>query len=73
MMFLSGIFFPLSQGWMNSLSKVFPLTYTNNALRDVMIRGEGIGGITSTLGASVVFTAVIFIVGTYLVSKGESI
>ncbi len=73
MMFLSGIFFPLSQGWMSSLSKVFPLTYTNNALRDVMIRGEGLGGITSALGISIAFTAAIFVVGTYLISKGESV
>ncbi|MCC7568973.1 MAG: ABC transporter permease [Candidatus Methanofastidiosa archaeon] len=73
MMFLSGIFFPLSQGWMASVSKIFPLTYVNDALRDVMIRGEGISGVAQPLGISIVFAAAIFVIGTLLVMRGESI
>lgn len=31
--------------WVNWLSKVFPLTYSAQALRDVMVRGKGLGDV----------------------------
>ena len=43
MSFLSGSFFPLdgSPGWLRALSNVLPLKHLNDAMLDVMVRGEG--------------------------------
>jgi ABC-2 type transport system permease protein len=67
MMFLSGTFFPLEQmpGYLQAISKVLPLTYLNNGLRDTMIYANS----NSALGnlAVVGVIAVVFIVlGAYL-------
>jgi ABC-2 type transport system permease protein len=64
MAFLSGSFFPLegTPDWLQAISKALPLRHLNDAMLDVMVRGEGI---TSTfvplailLGFAVVLTAV---------------
>lgn len=41
--FLGGAFFPLdlAPGWMQGISKVMPLTYLTDGLKDVMVRGQG--------------------------------
>lgn len=51
MMFLSGIFFPIQQmpWFMQSISKVLPLTYVSDALRKVMVLGAGIPQISTEL------------------------
>lgn len=51
MMFLSGIFFPVQQmpWFMQSISKVLPLTYASDALRKVMVLGAGIPQISTEL------------------------
>lgn len=72
MMFLSGIFFPLSQGWMKVVSKIFPLTYVNEALRDVMIRGYSISEVSASVGIAVAFTVAIIVVGLVMLERGES-
>jgi ABC-2 type transport system permease protein len=43
MAFLSGSFFPIDAmpGWLQGLSKVLPLRHLNDAMMDVMVRGEG--------------------------------
>ncbi|MFD0855512.1 ABC transporter permease, partial [Actinomadura adrarensis] len=43
MAFLGGSFFPLdaSPPWMQAISHVFPLRYLNEAMMDVMARGQG--------------------------------
>lgn len=44
MMFLSGVFFPVEQmpAFLQTVSKVLPLTYAVDALRKVMILGAGV-------------------------------
>jgi ABC-2 type transport system permease protein len=60
MMFLSGVFFPVQQmpWYMQSISKVLPLTYAANALRKVMVVGAGIPEITTELAVLVTFGVV---------------
>ena len=64
MMFLSGVFFPIQQmpWYMQSISKVLPLTYAATALRKVMVSGAGVSMITTELavliGFGVVMTAI---------------
>src|SRR5207248_6246127 len=43
MAFLSGSFFPIENtpGWIQGLSKVFPLRHLNAGMLDVMVRGKG--------------------------------
>jgi len=45
MVFLAGVFFPLTTapGWLREVAKFLPLTYLANGLRDVAIRGHAIG------------------------------
>jgi ABC-2 type transport system permease protein len=66
-MFLSGSFFPLEQmpSYLQAFSKVLPLTYLNNGLRDTMVYANS----NSALGNLAVITviAVVFMVlGAYL-------
>jgi len=64
MMFLSGVFFPIQQmpWYMQSISKVLPLTYAATALRKVMVLGAGVSMITTELavliGFGVIMTAI---------------
>ncbi len=47
MMFLAGVFFPLSilPGFLATLAKFLPLYYLGDALRSVMIQGKGLGAV----------------------------
>jgi ABC-2 type transport system permease protein len=60
MMFLSGVFFPVQQmpWFMQSISKVLPLTYAADALRKVMVLGAGIPQIASELAVLIAFGVV---------------
>jgi len=60
MMFLSGVFFPIEQmpWFMQSISKVLPLTYVADALRKVMVLGADIPAITPELSILIVFGVV---------------
>jgi ABC-2 type transport system permease protein len=44
MLFLSGAFFPVQQmpGFMQAISKLFPITYEVEALRQVVVLGAGL-------------------------------
>ncbi|GGD04740.1 transport permease protein [Thalassobacillus devorans] len=58
--FFSGIFnLDTMQPWLRAIGKVMPLTYGGEALRDIMIRGEGIHGFLDEvyilIGFSVLF------------------
>jgi ABC-2 type transport system permease protein len=60
MMFLSGVFFPVEQmpWFMQSISKVLPLTYVADALRKVMVLGADIPALTTELSILIIFGAV---------------
>ncbi|MCX6656249.1 MAG: ABC transporter permease [Candidatus Bathyarchaeota archaeon] len=63
MMFMSGVFFPTQQmpWYMQSFSKLIPLSYATSALRKVMVLGAGIPAITTEIAVLVAF-GVIFTV-----------
>lgn len=58
--FLSGIFWPVAQlpGVLRPLSYIMPLTYANDALRGVMLKGADFVGIIGQLGALILFALV---------------
>ena len=57
MLFLSGVFFPIEQmpWYMQSISKILPLTYVVDALRKVMVLGASIPALTTELTVLIVF------------------
>jgi ABC-2 type transport system permease protein len=68
MMFLAGTFFPIdtAPGWLQSTAAVLPLTYFNNALRGVLIKGEILTGVLVPLGAMVLWTLVFVALAAHL-------
>lgn len=55
--FLSGVFWPVAQlpGALQPISYILPLTYANNALRGVMLKGNSFGDIAGQLSALLAF------------------
>ena len=58
--FLSGVFWPVAQlpVALQPVSYILPLTYANNALRGVMLKGNSFGDIAAPLTALLVFALV---------------
>jgi ABC-2 type transport system permease protein len=60
---LSGVFWPIAQLpqelW--PISYILPLTYANEALRDIMLKGSGFSDILGQLGALLVFALVMIL------------
>ena len=71
MMFLSGIFFPITSGWIYYVSRIFPLTYINEALRSVILKGEGIEEIAMPFFVSIAFAVAIFLFGVIMLMRRE--
>jgi ABC-2 type transport system permease protein len=65
MMFISGVFFPLeTMPWIfQKIAYLFPLTYANDALRAVMLKGAGVGDIWVDLAVLLGFTLLFFGLG----------
>lgn len=65
MMFVSGVFYPIeTMPWIfQKLAYLAPLTYVNNALRAVMLKGAGIGDIWVDIAVLLGFTALFFALG----------
>ncbi|WP_228081885.1 ABC transporter permease [Streptomyces profundus] len=61
MAFLSGSFFPLDgvPGWVAAISNAMPLKHLNQAMQDVLTRGEGWGAALPVIGGLLLFTAVV--------------
>jgi ABC-2 type transport system permease protein len=55
--FLSGVFWPIAQlpAVLRPVSYILPLTYANDALRGVMLKGDDIAGIAGQLTALLIF------------------
>lgn len=64
MAFLSGAFFDISQApaWLRGVSQLFPLRHMNDAMLDVLARGQGVGSVVVPclilLAFAVVLTAI---------------
>ena len=65
MMFIAGVFYPIeTMPWiMQKIAYLVPLTYANDALRAVMLKGAGIGDIWLDIAVLLGFTLVFFVVG----------
>ena len=65
MMFVSGVFFPIeTMPWIfQKIAYILPLTYVNDALRAVMLKGAGVGDIWLDIVVLIGFTAVFFYLG----------
>lgn len=65
MMFISGVFYPIeTMPWIfQKIAYIFPLTYVNDALRAVMLKGAGVGDIWVDIVVLIGFTALFFALG----------
>lgn len=65
MMFVSGVFYPIeTMPWIfQKLAYIFPLTYLNDAMRGVMLKGQTLGDVWLDLVILLGFTLLFFIVG----------
>lgn len=65
MMFVCGVFFPTeTMPWiLQKIAYFLPLTYANDAVRAVMLRGAGLEGIAVDLIVLLAFTIVFFVIG----------
>ncbi len=69
--FLSGIFWPIAQlpALLQPISYVLPLTYANDALRGVMLKGDGFSEISGQLIALVVFALLMVLLSSLTVRR----
>jgi ABC-2 type transport system permease protein len=68
MAFLSGSFFPLegSPQWLQLISKAMPLRHLNDAMLDVMVRGEGPGSAVVPMGILLAFATALTLISARL-------
>jgi ABC-2 type transport system permease protein len=67
-MFATGVFYPLSSApdWMRWIAYTVPLTYANDAMRTIMIKGQGLSFIANDLVILLAFAIFYFALGVYL-------
>lgn len=65
MMFISGVFYPVeTMPWIfQKIAYICPLTYLNDAMRGIMIKGQGLGDVWVDLLVLLGFTLLFFAVG----------
>ena len=65
MMFVSGVFYPLeTMPWiLQKIAYVFPLTYLNDAMRGIMLKGLTLADVWLDLVVLLAFTLLFFIIG----------
>jgi ABC-type multidrug transport system, permease component len=67
-MFVTGVFFPLSSvpDWMRYIAYCLPLTYAIDAMRTIMIKGQGLNAISNDVIILTLFAIVTFTLGVHL-------
>ncbi|MDR2831264.1 MAG: ABC transporter permease [Methanobrevibacter sp.] len=67
MMFVSGVFYPIeTMPWIfQKIAYICPLTYLNDSMRSIMIKGSGIVDIWIDIVVLLGFTALFFILGVF--------
>ncbi len=70
-MFVSGVFFPVSAmpSYVQFIAYIYPLTYANNAIRQVMLVGTGLGGIIHNLLILAGFAVGLYALGVWLFNR----
>jgi len=63
---LCGLLWPVKDmpGWLQAVSQVLPLTYANQAMTNIMIRGKGLADILPQLGALALFAALFVVIAS---------
>jgi ABC-2 type transport system permease protein len=61
MAFLSGTFFPIERapGWLQAVSKVFPLRHMNDGMQAFLVRGQGVQALLVPCAVLLAFTVVV--------------
>ncbi len=69
--FLDGMFWPVSDlpDYLQALSYIMPLTYVNDALQGIMVRGVGLGAVWVDLAALLVFAAIMVTLSAATLNK----
>lgn len=64
MAFLSGTFFPVENapGWLQTVSKAFPLRHMNDGMLDVLVRGKGVEALLVPSAVLLTFTVVVALI-----------
>ena len=67
-MFVTGVFFPLSSApnWMRYIAYCLPLTYAIDAMRFIMVKGQGLNAISTYLIVLILFALITFTLGVRL-------
>ncbi len=67
-MFVTGVFFPLSSApnWMRYIAYCLPLTYAIDAMRTIMVKGQGLNAISTDLIILILFALITFTLGVRL-------
>ncbi len=67
-MFATGVFYPLGSApdWMRWIAYMVPLTYANDAMRTIMVKGQGLSFIAKDLVILLIFAVFYFALGVYL-------
>lgn len=65
MMFVSGVFYPIeTMPWiLQKIAYIFPLTYLNDAMRAIMLKGQTLADVWIDLAVLLAFTLLFFIMG----------
>ncbi|MCC7554425.1 MAG: ABC transporter permease [Methanobacteriaceae archaeon] len=65
MMFISGVFYPIeTMPWIfQKIAYIFPLTYLNDAMRGIMLKGQTLGDVWLDLLILLGFTLLFFVIG----------
>lgn len=72
MMFLSGVFFPVPEdSFLYYISKLIPLSYSTEIIRNVSIRDYGFQQVSTSLIIITTFAIIIYIIGAYLTYTEE--
>ncbi len=71
LMFISGVFFPVQcmPDYIRKIAEVLPLTYSVNALRDVIIKGVGFYDVINTFAALSLYALLFFILVILIFKK----
>ena len=68
MMFLSGLFFPISTlpSWLSDISKYFPLTYLINAIRGIYVNGYNLSHLGGDFLGMIIWIAIFFVINIFV-------
>jgi ABC-2 type transport system permease protein len=58
-------------GWLQPVARVMPLTYADRALRDVMLKGDSLGGVVNSLLVLLVYAALVIVLSSRTAGRSK--